>query len=166
MRRFHPQPRLLLVGLALLVVTLGVTSACAVDAPTPPPPTPQPAAENATLTIHATGFDSPQGHAIAKLFRPGDNVLSQTSWRRATSVIQNGEARLEFAGLPDGLYALVVFHDENDNGKVDHNALSLPKEQLGFSNGFRLGIFSGMPNFQKLQFRVVHPRASLDIPVR
>lgn len=93
-------------------------------------------------------------------------MLAQTSSLRASSVIQNGEARLEFADLPDGLYALVVFHDENDNGKIDQNALSLPKEQLGFSNGYRLGLFSGLPTFGKLQFRVAHPRASLDIQVR
>ena len=36
--------------------------------------------------------------------------------------------------IPEGEYAIAVFHDENTNGKLDTNFLGIPKEQYGFSN--------------------------------
>jgi uncharacterized protein (DUF2141 family) len=54
--------------------------------------------------------------------------------------------------LKYGKYAVSVFHDENGNGTVDHNFLHFPAEPLGFSNDFHLGIFAGLPSFEKLQF--------------
>lgn len=145
------------VALATALAACGLTAlALAQGAGTAPPQAP-PAADAAArpavaLEVRAIGFDNARGHAIAKLYRPGDNVLGATSFQRATSAIEGRAARLQFGDLAEGTYALVVFHDENDNGIVDHNALGLPKEQLGFSGGFRLGLFSGLPNFKKLAF--------------
>ena len=105
----------------------------------------------AQLAVIASGFRHSRGHAEAKLFRPGENVLG-VPFRRARVVPQVGQARFQFPDLPLGDYALVVFHDENDNGKIDHNFLGLPAEPLGFSNGFSPGLFAGMPSFEKLKF--------------
>ena len=58
-------------------------------------------------------------------------------------------------GLPAGPYAVVVVHDVNANGEIDHTLLRLPAEPLGFSRGFRLGLLSGMPTFEKLSFEAV-----------
>lgn len=52
--------------------------------------------------------------------------------------------------LPDGIYAVSVIHDENDNGKLDTNILGIPKEGFGFSNNPR--IFFGPPSFEKASF--------------
>lgn len=65
--------------------------------------------------------------------------------------ISDKHAQLVFQNLKYGKYAVTVFHDENDNGTLDHNLLRMPAEPLGFSNGFQLGLFSGLPNFEKLQ---------------
>lgn len=35
------------------------------------------------------------------------------------------------------MYAIVVFHDENDGSKLDENALGLPTEAYGISNNAR-----------------------------
>lgn len=112
-----------------------------------------------TLEVQAMGFDDDSGHAIALLYRPGANVLDKNAaFARATSAIHGGGVLLRFPDLAEGEYALVVFHDSNDNGIIDHNFLHLPAEQLGFSNGFHPGIFAGLPTFEKLRFR-------LDLPV-
>jgi uncharacterized protein (DUF2141 family) len=110
-----------------------------------------------TLEVQAVGFDNDRGHAVAKLYRPGDNVLDKNAPFRISSEIHNGEARLRFPPLAEGTYALVVFHDENDKGEIEHNLLHLPSSQLGFSNGFRPGLFAGLPSFEKLQFRLERP---------
>jgi uncharacterized protein (DUF2141 family) len=43
-------------------------------------------------------------------------------------------ARCTFEKLRSGTYALVVHHDENDNRKLDKNALGIPVEGYGASN--------------------------------
>ena len=68
--------------------------------------------------------------------------------------------------LAYGPYAMVVFHDENDNGTLDHNVLRLPAEPLGFSKGFKLSLFSGMPNFEKLRFDFTVDSMPLEIVVQ
>lgn len=107
----------------------------------------------AHLTLHINGFAHARGHAVANLFREGGDVLKpDQSYRRVSAAIHEGGATIEFPGLAYGKYAVSVFHDENDNGTLDHNFLHFPAEPLGFSNGFKLSLFSGMPSFEKLQF--------------
>lgn len=55
-------------------------------------------------------------------------------------------------GLKPGVYAAQIFHDLNENGKLDTNALGIPKEPYGFSNN-KKGIF-GKPKFKKVSFVV------------
>lgn len=53
--------------------------------------------------------------------------------------------------LPEpGAYGLALYHDENANGKIDRNALGIPKEGFGFSNNPR--IFLSAPGFAKVRF--------------
>lgn len=40
-----------------------------------------------------------------------------------------------FEDLAPGRYAVIAFHDENDNGEFDLTLVGLPGEGLGFSNG-------------------------------
>lgn len=54
--------------------------------------------------------------------------------------------------LPEGIYALTLFHDENSNGKLDKNFLGAPKEKYGFSNNPRI-VFKA-PDFDKCAFEV------------
>jgi uncharacterized protein (DUF2141 family) len=105
------------------------------------------------LQVHVRGFKHARGHAIARLYRQGESVLAKTSFRRAQASIHDGRALCEFSELPAGAYALVVFHDENDNGQVDHK-LGRPVEPLGFSNGFTLSLLFGLPTFEKLRFEL------------
>lgn len=112
-------------------------------------------AENDTgnLTIQVNGLLHERGKVIANLFREGDNVMKiETAYLHAPGKISDKHAQLVFRNLKYGKYAVTVFHDENDNGILDHNLLRMPAEPMGFSNGFQLGLFSGLPSFKKLQF--------------
>ena len=105
----------------------------------------------ADLTVHVNGFAHERGQAIASLFRDGEDVFGKPYIRLAAE-IQQGKATLVFRNVAPGNYAVIAFHDENGNNDLDHNFLRLPAEPLGFSNGFKLSIFSGMPSFEKLRF--------------
>lgn len=115
------------------------------------------------LTLHVTGFAHARGHAMAKLYAPGDNVLGSGHWQVRTPIDGNS-AVFRFEGLPAGRYAAVVFHDENDNGVIDHGLLG-PSEPIGFSGGFELSLLSGRPNFESLKFDF-KPAQTLELQVR
>lgn len=105
------------------------------------------------LTIVVGGFKNDRGQVIANLFREGDDVMKiDKVYLHVRESISGNRAQLIFRNLPYGKYAVSVFQDENGNGILDHNFMHFPAEPLGFSNGFQLGLFSGLPSFEKLQF--------------
>ncbi len=57
-----------------------------------------------------------------------------------------------FDNLPVGTYAIAIFHDSNNNKKLDKNWVGIPKEGYGFSNNV-FGTF-GPPSFQEASFKV------------
>lgn len=81
--------------------------------------------KNSTGTVACALFESPVGF-------PNDYL------RYAINItvvkIREMQARCEFPGIPPGMYALAVVHDENMNGKHDANWFGLPSEGYGFSN--------------------------------
>ena len=56
-----------------------------------------------------------------------------------------GSQSIVFTQLVPGRYAVIVFHDENDNGRPDENAWGVPTEGYGFSNNAEG--FLGSPSF-------------------
>ena len=73
---------------------------------------------------------------------------------------------LIFPHVSYGSYAVTVFHDKNGNNEIDHNMLHMPSEPLGFSNNFKLNLFSGLPSYEKLHFEFSAETKPLDIVVR
>lgn len=110
------------------------------------------AAASGTLHVPISGFASDRGRVFVKLFVRGDNVPRGRGTREEVARVVGRKALVEFANLPHGNYALFVFHDENENGTLDHNLLGMPSEAIGFSNGFRVTLFSGIPDFEDLKF--------------
>ena len=102
------------------------------------------------LAIVAGNFESNSGKAVVNLFRQQDDIPKKP-FRTGTAEIVNGRATIWFENLPVGDYAAILFHDENSNGIVDHR-FGFPNEPMGFSNNWRLSLFSGMPTFEKLKF--------------
>lgn len=109
--------------------------------------------ESGTLSIQANGFAHNRGHAFANLFREADDVLKhETAYRKVKAEIHDGKVIFNISDLAYGAYAVSIYHDENDNGTLDHNMFHFPAEPLGFSNHFSVGSFSGMPSFEKMKF--------------
>jgi uncharacterized protein (DUF2141 family) len=50
------------------------------------------------------------------------------------------------------VYAVMVFHDENSNGKLDKNILGIPKEGYGASNN--LARKMRPPTFDEARFSI------------
>jgi len=105
-----------------------------------------------TLTVNITGFKNSQGEASVALFNRADAFPK--SLDKAVKVvfvgIKNNKASASFENLPAGQYAISVFHDENNNKKIDSNLFGIPKEGVGASNGAK-GHF-GPPKYKDAEF--------------
>lgn len=62
----------------------------------------------------------------------------------------SGKTAVIVEGVPKGVYAAQVFHDENMNHKVDRGLFGIPKEGVGFSNDFKIGLRA--PRFDEAAF--------------
>jgi uncharacterized protein (DUF2141 family) len=66
--------------------------------------------------------------------------------------IVNQQVAVSFADLSSGKYAVKVFHDENNNGKMDTGMFGIPKEKYGFSNNVK--VVMSAPKIEELLFDV------------
>jgi uncharacterized protein (DUF2141 family) len=77
----------------------------------------------------AEGFASAIKHATeAGLLNDKDRLAGAAI--RATA----GAQSIIFTQLRPGRYAIIAFHDENDNGRLDENGWGVPTEGYAFSN--------------------------------
>lgn len=109
-----------------------------------------------TLTVRVTGARNTKGKIGVALFQDATGFPGDTS--RALR-IQQGDidaqslnAHVTFEGIPQGTYAVSVFHDENMNRKLDKNLVGVPKEGYGASNNPKKRM--GPPRFEEAKFSV------------
>jgi uncharacterized protein (DUF2141 family) len=93
------------------------------------------AAAAAQLTVKVLDIRAQRGTLKAAL------VDSEAGWdsksepvARAGDIPKSDTLELTFPDLKPGVYAVMLMHDENDNGKLDTNYLGMPIEGYGFSN--------------------------------
>ncbi len=67
-----------------------------------------------------------------------------------SAAARKGTTRVEVASVPPGVYALQVYHDWNNDDRVDRNFLGIPKESIGFSRNAPLGLHG--PSFKRAAF--------------
>src|SRR6185437_944374 len=92
------------------------------------------------LYDNAAGFQRAIANA-ARGLTPDPGRLVGTTIRA-----RRGAQSAVFAELPPGRYAVIVVHDENDNGRLDKNAIGMPTEGYGFSNDAH-GFLGSAPSF-------------------
>ncbi len=68
----------------------------------------------------------------------------------------DGELMLRITGVVPGEYALVAYLDENGNDLLDENFIGIPREPLGFSNGYRP---KGPPSYSRARFELTEGEA-------
>jgi uncharacterized protein (DUF2141 family) len=115
----------------------------------------------ADLKVNIGGVRSSAGAVMIGLYDSPEHF--KTAIDKASEVgTLNDEARLGgvalraiagtqsvvFTNLNPGRYAVIVFHDENDNGKLDKNFWGVPLEGYGFSNNAQGSL--GPPDFKEV----------------
>jgi uncharacterized protein (DUF2141 family) len=91
-----------------------------------------------------------------------DNKLK--SIRYGSLPAQPGTVTFTLAGIPYGTYAISVFHDENENHKVDRDFFGRPKEGIGFGNNPKIGFT--IPSWTASSIKITSPATNTTINLR
>ena len=117
-----------------------------------------------TLTVSARGFESEQGTVLVQLANSAEDYDDDGgAFRFAEVKAEGGRAVAVFEDVPYGEYAVKIFHDENDNKKIDMGWRG-PTERYGFSNDAR-GLF-GPPGYEDAKFELGSARQRIEIEVQ
>lgn len=88
--------------------------------------------QDATIILQIENISSDEGQMLIGLYDSKDNWL-QKPVKGLVGKIEKGQSSVEFLDIPDGTYAISVFHDEDSDGKLD-SFLGIPTEATGSSN--------------------------------
>jgi uncharacterized protein (DUF2141 family) len=109
--------------------------------------------ETFDLKVEITGMDTDKGKVFLALYNSEATFLKKSEdTKGANAIVKEKRAIAIFKGLKKGEYAISLFHDENDNNKMDTKIFGIPKEPYGFSNGAKG--FMGPPKFKDAKFIV------------
>jgi len=104
-----------------------------------------------SIRVNVSGLDSNQGKVMVAVYSSADNFLKEACFSKE-ALIQDNKAFVSFENIPAGTYAIMCFHDENDNNILDLNAKGRPIESVGVSNNAK-GFF-GPPKFKEAKFLI------------
>ncbi|GER59089.1 DUF2141 domain-containing protein [Patiriisocius marinus] len=104
-----------------------------------------------TVEVTITNFDSNEGHALVAIYDSEANFLNKRLLG-VVATISNNTAVCTFADLPDGVYAVSAFHDEDTDGKLNMMMGFYPTEDTATSNNAPANF--GPPTWEDAKFEV------------
>ena len=115
------------------------------------------------LEVNFIDIERPVGQLMVAIYDSEEAYNNKAQPLKYTTVEADADTiTLNFDGLADGTYALMLIHDLNRNGQMDINAMGLPQDVYGFSNN--VGMY-GLPPFDAASFELKE-YASIDVIVR
>lgn len=116
-----------------------------------------------TIDVTITNFDSNEGNALIALYDSEANFLHKRM-RGGVASIKDKVATFSFTDLPDGVYAVSSFHDENNDGKLNMRMGFYPSEDIATSNNAPARF--GPPTWDDAKFEVkggtvIHQKISM-----
>ncbi len=115
---------------------------------------------NNMITVNIEGASSDNGKIYIGLYDSSDNWLSK---RYVSSVeeISDGKCTTTWTNIPNGTYAISLYHDENNNQELDTGWFGIPTESIACSNG-AVGRF-GPPTWEDAKFEIKDKDINLTI---
>lgn len=90
-------------------------------------------AKTITITVVIENLKTDEGSVLASLYSEKTFLKSNPEYT-AKSLIVDGKASLVFEDVPEGIYGITAFHDENGNQQMDFEPTGMPTENYGISN--------------------------------
>lgn len=122
----------------------------------------------ADLQVTVSGFESTTGSVFVSVYDNKKDWLSKNVVAKQQLVLADAlqDDALTFTlRLVPGEYAVSLFHDENDNGKLDaRRPIPIPKEPIGLSNNKRPRF--GPPKYKHAKFQLLDEPMQLSIELQ
>ncbi len=118
-------------------------------------------AADAQLVVNLQGVRDEAGQLRVSLYAEPDSFRKEDKALRVlTQPAAKGDARLVFADVPPGRYAVMAYHDENADNKLNLRFGMFPTEGYGLSNNPKV---MGPPKFADSAFEVAAPETVIDL---
>ena len=105
-------------------------------------------------TIMIEGVEHSEGFIDVKIYENEDSFLKE---EMASEVIRKkatqGKTVIPLSKIHEGQIAIVIYHDEDSNGKLKTGFFWRPKEGFAFSNNYSP---KGPPKFSKATIKLIH----------
>lgn len=113
------------------------------------------------VTFNVSQTANKKGKLFVAVFNDAGTFPDKTPFKTMIVPTEGSSEIKVVLDLPDGDYAVSLFLDENNNGKLDTNFLGIPKERFGFSRNPR--ILTGAPSYQDCEINVSEESSTFDI---
>jgi len=110
-------------------------------------------AKGNSVTVTVSNLENNNGKVFISLYNSEDSFLGK-GFKSTFSKIENNSCKVVFKNVPNGTYAISLFHDENDNNKMDTGMFGIPKEDYGCSNNAKG--FMGPPKWEDAKFTLTN----------
>lgn len=118
-------------------------------------------ADESRLVVNLLGVRDATGNLRASLYREPDTFRKEDKAVQVVSLpAAKGDAKLVFTGLPPGRYAVMAYHDENIDQKLNLRFGMFPTEGYGLSNNPKV---MGPPKFADSAFDLTGPETAINI---
>jgi uncharacterized protein (DUF2141 family) len=115
-----------------------------------------------SIVVKVTNFDNDKGKVFVALYNSEASFLGKGFKSIMTSIVDSS-CTVTFKDVPQGIYAISLYHDENGNNKMDTNFLGIPKEDYACSNNAK-GLM-GPPKWEDAKFEVKNETINLTIKI-
>lgn len=116
--------------------------------------------ENGSLVVSLSNIKK-TGKIHVALYKKCDDFPDSKFIVRSLTNECTGSCSFQFESVPYGEYAIAIYQDENNNGKLDTGMFGIPSEPFAFSNNFRPKF--GGPSFEKCRFEFSKDKQDLQI---
>ncbi|MEP1489344.1 MAG: DUF2141 domain-containing protein [Algibacter sp.] len=103
------------------------------------------------VVVNISNLNNNKGKVFIALFNSETSFLNK-GIKSEQIKIENKSCHVTFKNIPKGVYAISMYHDENDNNVLDKNIFGIPKETYGCSNN-ATGFF-GPPKWEDAKFEI------------
>jgi uncharacterized protein (DUF2141 family) len=114
-----------------------------------------------TIDINLKGLENSKGQIRIGLYDKEKTFLDNDLVYKG-KIVKASSSNIKFENIPNGLYAISLYHDENSNNILDTNFIGIPKEGYGFSNN---PSSFGAPSFEEAKFEL-NSDTTLNIEVK
>ena len=112
------------------------------------------AQEHSNVSVSITNISSFNSKLYVALYNNNDSFKLKSSAVDSIILIPGKSiCNVEFKNIKNGTYAIAIFQDINNNGKLDTKKFKIPIEPVGISNYDENGI-KLPPTFKKAKFNV------------